>query len=367
MAGRRAVIAGGLGMAAGLGLGRACAWAQQATAAASPADQLYPGERELRMLAAQEGLVVSLNSGGGDANWPAQAVAFRARYPEIELAANALGSAATVERLERAKARPVADTAYGFAASLDEAARKGLTAPYRPHGGDALPQAFRHAEDEWHAVHALALAFVVDRTKVSTVPQGWDDLLRPEYKDSVVYLDPRTTGIGQITCLSAAYATGGGIENVQTGLDYLRWLHKAGNVLRVLATLPLESFRRGEVPVLIAYESDGLRLAAEPGMAERVAIVIPREASLAAPFAMSLVKGAPNANAGRLWLNFLMSGASQARFAAAGLRPALPDLALPAELAAAMPPAPQLRPLDVVKAATRKAEIDAGWLSAVGN
>jgi putative spermidine/putrescine transport system substrate-binding protein len=359
---RRAMIAGMLG--AGV-LGAGCA--RGARAQTSDDAPLYEGERELRARAAQAGIVVSLNTGGTESGWPAQAQAFRARYPEIELVANALGSTASVERLERARARPVADTLFAFAASADDAARRGLTAAFRPHGAEALPPAFRHPEEAWHAVHAQALAFIVDRKRVDEPPQGWDELLRPAFKDGVVYLDPRTTGIGQITCLAAAQAAGGGIEDVQPGLDYLGRLHRAGNVLRVLAAPPLEAFRRGEVPVLVAFESDGLRLAAEPGMAGRVAVVIPREASLAAPFATSLVRGAPNADAGRLWLNFLMSAPSQARFAAAGLRPALPGVALPAEIAAAMPAAPQLLPLDVVKAAARKAEIDAGWLRAVAN
>ena len=38
---------------------------------------------------------------------------------------------------------------------------------------------------------------------------------------------------------------------------------------------------------------------------------------------------------------------------------------LPAEAAARMPAAPQIRPLDVVKAAARKAELDQLWAQAI--
>ncbi len=344
--------------AAGLALGAT------RTRAQAPAPELYPGERELRLLAAPEGIVVSLNTGASDSNWPAQLAAFRRRYPEIEIVANELGSAATVQALERARAHPVADTAFAFAASAAEGARKGLARSFRPVNSELLPPEFQHPASEWTAVHARAVAFVVNTRLVRGVPQAWDELLRPEYKDSVVYLDPRTTGIGQLTCLAAAFATGGSLENVQPGLDYLRWLHKAGNVLRVLAAPPAAQFLRGEIAIWIAYEDEGLRLKFAAGMGERVAVVVPREASIAAPYAMSLVKGAPHGNAGRLWFNFLMTEASQVRFAEAFLRPAVPGLALPAPWAERLPAAAQLRPLDVVKAAARKAEIDAAWMQA---
>ena len=55
----------------------------------------------------------------------------------------------------------------------------------------------------------------------------------------------------------------------------------------------------------------------------------------------------------------------QAIFAAGYVRPAVPDTKLPQEVAAKLPAAPQVKPLDLVKAAERKAEIDKGWAKAV--
>ena len=42
--------------------------------------------------------------------------------------------------------RPQADTAYYFAASAVDAARKDLVAPFRPVGFEQLPEVFREAE-----------------------------------------------------------------------------------------------------------------------------------------------------------------------------------------------------------------------------
>ncbi len=197
------------------------------------------------------------------------------------------------------------------------------------------------------------------------MPTGWADLLKPEFKSTVVYLDPRSTGIGQVLTFAAAYANGGSVDNVQPGTDYLGKLHSAGNVLRVEGTTPYAKFLKGEIPVWISYENDGLKAKHVDGMGDAVEVVIPKEASVAAPYAISLVKNGPNPNAGKLWLNFIMSEAGQSLFAQGFVRPGR------AGHAAVAPtwrprcrPAPQVRPLDVVKASERKAEVDKHWAQA---
>jgi putative spermidine/putrescine transport system substrate-binding protein len=54
----------------------------------------------------------------------------------------------------------------------------------------------------------------------------------------------------------------------------------------------------------------------------------------------------------------------QGIFASGFVRPSVPDVKLPADVADKLPAAPQVHPLDVQKAAAKKAEIDAGWAKA---
>ncbi|HEX6977982.1 MAG TPA: extracellular solute-binding protein [Alphaproteobacteria bacterium] len=343
------------------------AWAAPAqTVMDSP--ELYPGEKALYEAASKEGMVVSFDTGPTWANWAAQFAAFKKRYPGVEIVYNDLGSAATVVALEKARNRPQADTAYYFAASAVDAAKKGLVAPFKPIQFDKLPEVFRHPEGEWFTIHSLTIAFVVNTKLVKNVPQSWADLLKPEYKNSIVYLDPRSTGVGQVLTFAANFAAGGDMNNVQPGIDFLGKLHKAGNVLRVVGTTPYAQFVKGEIPIWISYENDGLKAKYTDGLGDAVAVVIPKEASAAAPYAISLVKNGPNPNAGKLWLNFIMSEMGQGIFAQGFVRPAVPGTKLPADVADKLPPAPQVRPLDVQAAAAKKAEIDAGWAKvAVGN
>ena len=336
----------------------------QRTSWAQEGAELYAGEKELYDLAKKEGFCVSFDTGPEWANWKALFAEFKKRYPDVELSYNDLGSAATVVALEKMRRRPQADTAYYFAASAVDAAKKDVVAPFKPIHFDKLPEVFREAEGRWFTIHTLNIAFLVNKKLVKNVPTGWADLLKPEYKNSVTYLDPRSAGVGQVLTLAAAYGNGGSVDNVKPGTDYLGKLHAAGNVQRVEGTTPYAKFIKGEIPIWIGYENDGLKAKHNDGMGDACEVVIPKEASVAAPYAISLVKGGPNPNAGKLWLNFIMSDAGQQLFAKGFVRPAVPDVKLPDDVASKLPAAAQIRPLDVIKASAKKAEIDQLWAQA---
>ncbi|PRX99348.1 extracellular solute-binding protein [Paraburkholderia sp. BL25I1N1] len=331
--------------------------------AALPAP-LYPGEDALYEKAADEGMVASFDTGPEWANWKALFAEFRKRYPKVEITYNDIGSAATVVTLDKSRRRPQADTAYYFAASALDATARDVVAPFKPLNFDKLPPVFRDPGARWFTVHSLNVAFLVNRKLVKDVPKRWSDLLKPEYKNAVVYLDPRSTGQGQVDVFAAAYAMGGSVDDPKPGADFFGKLKMAGNVLRVEGTTPYAKFVKGDIPILIGYENDGLKAKYTDGMGDAAEVVIPQDGSVSAPYAMSLVKNAPNPSAAQLWLNFVMTDAGQALFAQGYVRPAVPGLTLAPEIAAKMPNAPQVHPLDVAKAAAKKAQVDQLWSQA---
>jgi putative spermidine/putrescine transport system substrate-binding protein len=327
--------------------------------------ELYPGEKALYEAAAKEGMVVSFDTGPTWANWGTQFKRFKERYPEVEMAYNDLGSGATVVALEKARNRPQADTAYYFGGSAIDAVKKGVLAPFKPVNFDKLPDVYRHPEGEWFIIHQLTVAFLVNTKLVKTVPQSWADLAKPEYKNSIVYLDPRSTGQGQVLTFAANFGNGGDMDNVMPGVEYLAKLHKAGNVLRVEGTTPYAKFIKGEIPIWIGYENDGLKAKHIDGMGDDIQVVLPNEATVGAPYAISLVKNGPNPNAGKLWLNYIMTEVGQTTFAEGFVRPSVPGVKLPEDVAKRLPEAPQLKPLDLIKAAARKGDIDSNWAKLV--
>lgn len=326
--------------------------------------ELYGGEKVLYDAAQKEGIVVSFDTGPTWANWAAEFAAFKKRYPNVEITYNDIGSGATVVALDKARNRPQADTAYYFAASAYDAIKKDVVAPFKPVNFDKLPEVFRDPDGKWFTIHTLTIAFLVNKKLVKDVPHGWADLLKPEYKNSVVYLDPRSTGQGQVAMFAAAYAFGGSVDNPKPGTDFFGKLREAGNVMRVEGTTPYAKFVKGEIPILIGYENDGLKAKYTDGMGDAAEVVIPKEATVSAPYAMSLVKNGPNPDAAQLWLNLVMSDVGQSLFAQGYVRPAVPGVPLSPEIRAKMPDVPQVHPLDVVKAAEKKAEVDQLWAQA---
>lgn len=336
-----------------------------ASAHAFEGPELYEGERALYNAAQKEGIVVSFDTGPTWANWAAQFKAFQKRYPGIELVYNDLGSATTVVALDRTRNRPQADTAYYFAASALDAVDKDVVADFKPVNFDKLPVSFRQNEGQWFTIHTLNVAFLVNKKLVKNAPKSWADLLKPEYKNSVVYLDPRSTGQGQVIVFAAAMAHGGNEDNITPGIEYLGQLARNGNVLRNINSTPYAQFLKGEIPIWIGYENDGLKAKYIDGMGDDIAVIIPQEASVAAPYAISLVKNGPNPHAGKLWLNFMMTDYGQGIFAEGFVRPSVPGVKLPESVADKLPEASQIQPLDIIKATAKKAEIDTEWAKVI--
>ncbi len=256
--------------------------------------ELYAGEKALYDEALKEGMVISNNTGPTWANWAALFRVFGQRYPNINLVYNDVGSGVAVNALDRTKNRPQVDTIYYFGANGVDAQKRGLLAPFKPTNFDKLPALAKHPNGEWFTIHQLEIVFIVNKKLVKNVPKSFADLAKPEYKGNIVYLDPRSTGVGQVFTWAANFAQGGSYTNLEPGLKYMEQLHKRGNVLRVVGTTPYAQFVKGEIPIWVNFVNDGLRAKFMDGMGDDVEVVSPAEGTVAAPYTISLVKNGPN-------------------------------------------------------------------------
>lgn len=299
--------------------------------------ELFPGETELYQKALEEGLVISYDTGPGWANWVGAFKAFEERYQDMSIVYNDLGSGVTVARLEKEQRRPQADTAYYSVTYGPIAKEKGVTEGFLPPNFDKLSEKLKDPEGHWFTIHVGTVAIVVNNKLVKNHPATWSDLLKPEYKGHIVYLDPRTTGVGHAITQAAAYAMGGDENNPKPGIEFLAKLHQSGNIKRYEATVPYAKFLKGEIPIWITYDFNGYK-AKYVGEADAT-VIIPSEGTVTVPYVISLVKGAPHPNAGKLWLSFIMSNEGQKIFAEGFVRPAVPGVELPAEVAEKLLPA----------------------------
>ncbi|HZV91703.1 MAG TPA: extracellular solute-binding protein, partial [Caldimonas sp.] len=149
------------------------------------------------------------------------------------------------------------------------------------------------------------------------VPKSWADLLKPEYKGLVGYLDPASAFVGYVGAVAVNRARGGTLDNFTPGIDYFKALMKNDPIVpkqtsyaRVLS---------GEIAILLDFDFNAYRAKYKDGA--NVAFVIPAEGTLVVPYVMSLVAHAPHADNGKKALDFVLSDEGQAIWARAFLRP----------------------------------------------
>ncbi len=250
-----------------------------------------------------------------------------------------MGSAVVLQRMteENAAKNDLADLKPSFARKLAEA---GMTADYKVTDWEMIPADQRGEGKDgsiWQAGYKGTLGFIVNTSVVKEVPKSWADLKNPALKGLIAYLDPRSTGTGVTTVLSAALASSGDAYNAKAGVEFLKSLHDAGNIAKVDPTVTTADFERGEVGVLINFDYNLLNWASRYDFGTEV--VIPADGTLSSGGGIIAARNAPHPNLARLFLELMLSQTGQSLLAASFVSPIRPDVTLPAEIAAKYPSA----------------------------
>jgi putative spermidine/putrescine transport system substrate-binding protein len=220
------------------------------------------------------------------------------------------------------KDNPVGDIGYfGVTFGMKAKAQNALE-PYRPAHWDQVPPGLKDPDGYWTTIHSGTLGLFVNKDALGgkSVPACWKDLLKPDYKGMVGYLDPSSAAVGYVGAVAINLALGGSASNFDPAINFFKALQKNDPIVPKQT-----SYARvvsGEMPILLDYDFNAYRAKySEKGNFE---FVIPCEGSVVFPYVVGLVKNAPDKEKAKKVLDYLLSDKGQAIWTNAYLRPARP-------------------------------------------
>jgi putative spermidine/putrescine transport system substrate-binding protein len=190
-------------------------------------------------------------------------------------------------------------------------------APYQPTVWDDVPAILRGPDDEWVSSYFGVVAIATNADVLGDAPATFAQLRDPAYAGLVTLTgDPTEDAAAFAVVMAASLANGGSLDDVMPGIEYFADLRAGG----ILADPPTEQLPLDPVatPVVLGWSYDVQRLAAsgipdENGDGEPDAPpadlrwVVPTDGIYGASYDQGVVAEGPHPNAGRLWIEHMLS------------------------------------------------------------
>jgi iron(III) transport system substrate-binding protein len=242
------------------------------------------------------------------------------------------GSGDIINRVRAESANPKADVIWSIGAELLEA-NTDLLQPYTPKEAAMIADQFR-TTGPWLPYTGILNVFVVNTKKLKPeeYPKTWTDLAQPRFKNLVSFADAEKSGSAymQLNTFLTIYG------DKQQGWDKFKDVFNNMNVSASSGAVP-RFVNDGEAVVGVTLEDNAYLYLKGGGP---VAIVYPEDGTSVIADGMALVKGAPNAAAGKAFIDWALSAATQKMAVQElGRRPIRKDT----------PPLAALKPLDQIK------------------
>ena len=228
---------------------------------------------------------------------------FMEKYPNVKVEVVAAGTGELCNRIAAETANPIADVLWGGGAD-SLAAFKEYFEPYVCANDEFIGAAYKDPDGLWIGESPLPMVIFYNKDLIEkdglTIPETWEDLTKPEYKGKIAYCLPSKSG-SAYTQLCTMILGHGGKED---GWDFIKKLYdnldgkivdSSGKCHKMVAD--------GEFYVGLTLEKAAVQYKDDPS----VGFVYPKDGTSAVPDGVALVKGCPNEENAKLFIDFVTS------------------------------------------------------------
>lgn len=224
-----------------------------------------------------------------------------------------LSSGPALSRIEAEANSPQADIWFGAPSENHILAKeRGLTQPLASANAGDLADNFKDSEGYWHAVYTNPLAVGV-RTDIleqrgAPVPASWEDLKNEAYKGIIQMPSPQSSGTAYAVIMTLSKLWG-----EDKAFEYMAALNPNIQTYTQSGTAPSGALGVGETPIALQFSPGFLKLVDE---GFPVKVIFPSEGVGYEVSAMSVLKGAPNVDDAKKFVDWMTSAKGQEQLAA---------------------------------------------------
>lgn len=278
----------------------------------------FPGEDEkLYVYAVQSGW----------SNWPSIMDSFREKYG-VELNDDDRSSGEALKDARSHAQNPTHSAFNGGYTFAVQAMDDGLTQAYKPANWDKVPDKLKTDNGHCTATRRMTTAVTyrkdIYEERGLDEPETWEDLLDPDITKDLALQTPQAA-VGLACALSINNARGGSLDDLQPVIDYYTEIQDGG---AEYTDNFLAQFTKGEYATFIRYDYSGLDLKYNNDDLdeEQVGVALlegenGNQGAFNQPYGYAMLKDAPNPDACKLFLDYVLSLEGQRQFLDAYVRP----------------------------------------------
>jgi iron(III) transport system substrate-binding protein len=233
------------------------------------------------------------------------------------------GGQAVLRRLQQeiGAGRPGADVlTMSDAGAANGLAKQGLLTPFRPEGFDKVVDEAKDHDGRWIAqrLQLVGIPIRADKVPEGDRPETWSDLKNPKYKGSMVMPDPSFTAIQLVVV---------GMLSQRLGWDFYRALRSNDTMIVQGHQQVFSTMQQGER--VIGAEGADPRSFFDGRPVPNQALIYPSEGTFIVSSPTAVLNGATNANAAKLFAEFMISRDAQKIIVDSGLHSSRVDMPPP--------------------------------------